>query len=282
MRKLFDFIIAYKHWFLLFVLEAGALLFYFNDGLYRQGLRLYVEAQLGGRISEAMTEVHSYIGLRTENEALLSEKARLEHELAQLRRLIEDSRAERNSPVFSSDSLTQEAEYITARIVNRMSPLGETYYMINKGSSSGIQQDMGVMSRTGVVGTVMTVSENYSIVIPIINSKLRLSCIIQGKGYQGQLSSNGLGKPSALTGVSLQAKIVPGDTVVTSGFSYVFPEGLMVGTVREGKLTGVSDESTAFGSHLVSLSTDFDRLSYVYVLLTPPLREAQELELTLE
>lgn len=277
MQKLFAFIADHKHWFLFIVLELISLTLLFNDGFYRRGLRFYVYSGIVGRASEAVSEVGSYISLREKNEYLLSEKARLEHELTSLRRAISDQEAEEGRAQLSLESLSP-ASYVTARIISLSAHIGDTYYMINKGRSSGIRPDMAVMSTSGVVGTILEVSDSYALVIPITNSKLKLSCAIRGKDYQGQLISSGRREYGILGGLSLHADLSPGDTVQTSGYSYIFPEGALVGTIEELDREGVSANDAVFATYRVKLATDFERLSYVYVDLSVVSEEIRQLE----
>ncbi len=279
MNRLILFIVNHRHWFLLLLLEIIALSFLFNQGLYRQGLRLYAQNQIVGRVNEAMTQAYSYINLRVDNERLLLEKATLENELASLKRRVEDAVALQELPSDLLSPAGQPYSYVVARIVSLTSLLGDSYYLINQGTRAGIKVDMPVMSQDGVVGIVTEVASSYSVVIPVINSKLRLSCMVQGKGYQGQLNAQGRGRPVVMGGVPLHADIAPGDTIVTSGYSYIFPEGTMVGVVQGADSTGLmTGADAAFGTYQVSLATDFERLRYVYVILHEPASEILELE----
>lgn len=277
MHKLWLFIVNHRHWFLLLILEIFSLALFMNDGLYRRGLLFYAQSQIVGHLNETMTEAQSYMNLRSKNAYLLSEKARLEHELTALRRMVTDAQAEGKLMQIEQDSITF-GQYLTARIVNQTANLGDLYYMINQGRANGVLPDMAVISELGVVGTIVEASEHYALVIPITNSKLKLSCAVRGKAYQGQLISQGRGASSVLGGLPLHADIAVGDTVVTSGYSYIFPEGLMVGVVEEGKAEGISGVDATFGTYRVRLATDFERLSYVYIRLTPVSRELRELE----
>lgn len=278
MRKLLDFIFAHKHWVILLLLEAFSLILFVGDGAYRKGLRLYAYSHVSGRINEVLSKARDYLNLHEQNEYLLHEKARLESELITLKRSISDRDAESIQLMRDTTSVT---EYVVARVVNQISHLGDVYYMINRGRSSGIAPDMAVLSESGVVGIVLEASNRYAIVIPVINTQLRLSSSIKGKGYQGQLTTQGLHRPTILGGLPLHADIMPGDTVVTSGYSYIFPEGLMVGVVEENSLDGIDHAASAFGTYRIRLATDFERLSYVYVRISTPMSEAMDLERSL-
>lgn len=279
MSKLLAFIFDKKHWFLLLCLLSFSLSFYMSDSLYRQGLSMYASSWLTGYLNEGVSRVYSYIDLQARNQELLVERARLEQELMAMRRSFADAIASGQVPAsFSVDSLASRDDFLMARVINVYQDNGDSYYIINQGATKGLKQDMPVMSSSGVLGTVMSVSNNYAVVIPITNSKLKLSCMVRGKEYKGQISAVGYNRPIYFSGVSLQAEIAKGDTIVTSGYSYIFPEGLIVGVVEEKDAKGALGASAAFGSFRVKPATNFDRISYVYVLLRQPMTEAQELE----
>lgn len=280
MRKLIHFLSAYKHWLLLLVLQTLSLSLFLNEGLYRQGLRLYLYSYLTGGLGKTMTEGYSYLGLRGENERLLMRNAELEAELLSLRRsmaLQEAEGAKAQLPDGQGDAIPA----ITARVVNKVGRLGDTYYLIDKGSADDLRVDMPVLSSAGIVGVVAETSEHYALVIPVVNPKLKLSCTIASKGIQGQLSSQGLGRATILGNIPLHAEVSPGDTILTSGHSYLFPEGIMVGVVEDSSTDGVAGEEAGFGTYRVSLATNFETLSYVYIRLMPSMEELKALEATI-
>ena len=278
MQRLLAFIFEHKHWFLLVVLEVFSLSLFLGDGFYRRGLSAYISTSLTGHVNEWVSEGYAYFKLSEQNDNLLRENARLEQELVHLRRQISDAQAENILPqVLPSDSSEAVSGYAVARIVNVRHTLGEVYYIINKGSRDGIKKDMPVMSAQGVMGAVLNCSADYSIVIPIINPKLKLSCTVKGKGYDGQLSVNDGTTQPVFNGVPLHADIATGDTLLTSGYSYIFPKGLMVGTIKQKAYKRVGGASP-FANYSVQLRTSFDGLTHVYVLLTQPMMEAQTLE----
>lgn len=282
MQKLWDFIVEKKHWFLLLLLQVFSLSLFLNDSMYRRGLSLYARSYLSGYANEALTYVYSYINLAEYNQVLLAENARLKQELIAVGRRVADAQAERSLPTFLPlDSTGISPHFVTARIINLRNEQGEAYYVINKGSNHGLDRDMPVMSTTGVVGTVMEVARNYAIVLPITNPRMKLSVMVRSKEYKGEVFSLGYNRPTLLGGVPLQATIAKGDTIVTSGYSYIFPEGLMVGRVEDRDTRGVTGTASAFGTFRLKLATDFDKLRYVYVLLIPPITEAKQLEDTL-
>lgn len=261
-----------------------ALFLLFNDGAYRTSLRLASTNALLGRAREAMTEVYSYLGLREQNKRLLEENARLEANYLTLLRSVRDAQALAKQPevVLSENGFVAPNLIQTARVINLRQMQGQAYYVIDKGEQDGIKVDMPVLSDAGVMGTVMATSRSYSLVIPITNPKLRLSCTLKDKGDLGTLIALGTDAGVILGGLPNHSLVSVGDTILTSGLSYIFPEGLYVGTVEQEQKEGVSGTDAAFASYRVRLGTDFDRLSYVYVLLIPPLEEAKALEQRLD
>lgn len=282
-HKLLEFIRTHKHWLLFILLEVIALFMLFNNRMYHRSLGLLTGNYIVGHMSESMTEWKSYLNLRKENDELLEENARLERQYLVLKRYMDDKQSDSIVPnVYISDSLEMLApyEFLTARIVsinNRMH--ANVHYIINKGKADGIKADMPVMSKKGVVGIVTNVSEHYSVVIPIINPGLKLSCNILGQEISGTLtrvtrSSNML----ALTELPLHARIKNGDTIVTSGYSFIFPQNLMVGVVQTDSLPNHDSQRQTFSSYPVKTATDFNRLTYVYVILNEGQEEAKELK----
>lgn len=280
MQKLRAFISDKRHWLLLILIQVLCLGVYLSNGLYRQGLKFYVSSWLTGYINEWVARAYSYSDLQRHNQNLLAEQARLEQELIRLRRRVADAVADRELPTHLLDEagVMSDVLTLTARIVNMRNEAGSPYYIIDKGRRHGIKPDMPVMSAKGVMGAVLEVSQDYAIIVPIINPKVKLSTMVKGKAYQGHLSSLGHNQPIYFAGVSLQAEINAGDTILTSGYSYLYPEGLMVGVVEERDQKGAVGAEAAFGAYRLRLNTDFDKLRYVYVLLLPPMTEARALE----
>lgn len=230
MDKLLEFLQKYRHWFVFILLEAIALGTLLNGTLYSRSLGWYATSTVFGRVGELMTEAWSYIDLRPKNEELLRENARLRAAYTLLSRQMQDAEAHGRLPhLHATDSLPVDpASVIIARVVNRISPQGHIYYTINKGRRDGVEPDMGVMSASGVVGAVMTVSDHYSLVIPVLNPKIRLSCTLLGQEVSGTLTatSNPNANHAMLSNVPPHAQPHLGDTITTSGYSYLFPSTL--------------------------------------------------------
>lgn len=282
MDKLLEFLHKYRHWFVFLVLETIALVTYLSGSLYSRSLGWYATSAVFGRVNELMTEGWSYVGLRPRNEELLRENARLRTAYTLLARQMQDAEAHGVLPrLHATDSLPIDpSAVIIARVVNRVTHTNEVYYTINKGRRDGIETDMGVMSASGVVGAVMAVSDHYALVIPVLNPKIRLACTLLGQEVSGTLtaSSSPNANEAILSNVPPHAHPQIGDTITTSGYSYLFPEGMMVGTIADSVPARVKGSAGTFANYPVHLSTDFQGLRYVYVIREKPTHEVRALE----
>lgn len=282
MDKLLEFLQKYRHWFVFLLLETIALVTYLSGSLYSRSLGWYATSAVFGRVNELMTEGWSYVGLRPRNEELLRENARLRTAYTLLARQMQDAEAHGVLPrLHATDSLPIDpSAVIIARVVNRVTHTGEVYYTINKGRRDGIETDMGVMSASGVVGAVMAVSDHYALVIPVLNPKIRLACTLLGQEVSGTLtaSSSPNANEAILSNVPPHAHPQIGDTITTSGYSYLFPEGMMVGTIADSVPARVKGSAGTFANYPVHLSTDFQGLRYVYVIREKPTHEVRALE----
>ena len=282
MDKLLEFLQKYRHWFVFLILETIALVTYLSGSLYSRSLGWYATSAVFGRVNELMTEGWSYVGLRPRNEELLRENARLRTAYTLLARQMQDAEAHGLLPrLHATDSLPIDpSAVIIARVVNRVTHTSEVYYTINKGRRDGIETDMGVMSASGVVGAVMAVSDHYALVIPVLNPKIRLACTILGQEVSGTLtaSSSPNANEAILSNVPPHAHPQIGDTITTSGYSYLFPEGMMVGTIADSVPARVKGSAGTFANYPVHLSTDFQGLRYVYVIREKPTHEVRALE----
>ena len=282
MDKLLEFLQKYRHWFVFLILETIALVTYLSGSLYSRSLGWYATSAVFGRVNELMTEGWSYVGLRPRNEELLRENARLRTAYTLLARQMQDAEAHGLLPrLHATDSLPIDpSAVIIARVVNRVTHTNEVYYTINKGRRDGIETDMGVMSASGVVGAVMAVSDHYALVIPVLNPKIRLACTLLGQEVSGTLtaSSSPNANEAILSNVPPHAHPQIGDTITTSGYSYLFPEGMMVGTIADSVPARVKGSAGTFANYPVHLATDFQGLRYVYVIREKPTHEVRALE----
>ncbi|MCC8144401.1 MAG: rod shape-determining protein MreC [Tannerellaceae bacterium] len=266
MRELLDFLVRKRHWFLFVFLEIVSLTLIYRNNAYQRNIMISSANVVTGHLVAVSGGVTSYLNLREINKELLERNGQLELQLLalqdQLEWLLTDTAA--FTGVIPTDSAGQlPYDFITARVINNSVTHLSNYSTIDKGRKDGIQPDMGVVSDKGVVGIVSTVSDNFAVILPILNPKFRLSCKVLGSSYFGSLSWNGRDiRHANLDELPRHVPFQVGDTVVTSGYSAVFPEGLIVGTIDDFE----KQRDDNFYSLRVTLASDFAGLSKVRVI----------------
>ena len=264
MRNLLDFLRKYHHWFIFILVEvaSGVLLFQFNS--YQGSVWLSSANAMVGKIYQWESEVTSFFSMSKANKELALRNIYLERQVDQLRRLYTD--LTKDTTVMERDELQFLSQYklIPAKVVDNSLNRAENLMTIDKGRADGVEVDMGVACGNGVVGVVYLVSEHYSVVIPVLNaSSSRISCSIRNRGYFGYLRWYG-GDPSVayVEDVPRHAKFSLGEWVVTSGFSSIFPSGVLVGKIEQ-----VYNSHDGLSYKLkVRLSTDFGCVRDVCVI----------------
>jgi rod shape-determining protein MreC len=203
--------------------------------------------------------ISEYFQLRAVNEQLAIENAQLKSELMLLDNQLEKAEEKDSQYIYSHLNW----EYIPAKVIDINTHQQHNYLTINKGSRDGIEKDMGVICADGLVGIVSTVAEQYSLVVPLIHTDISISARIKSNGQIGGTKWNGRDYTSVnLTHISRHITVNIGDTIVTSGLTSVFPEGIPIGVVEKTKLKKTAD----YHSTQVKLCTDYRSLKYVQVL----------------
>ena len=273
MRNLLDFLVKYSYWFLFFVLEAVSFVLLFQFNSYQGSVWFSSANAVAGKLYETTSAVESYFQLSKINTELTQRNLYLEQRLCKLEKEKSDSVADstmENSLLLKS---LQPYQLIPAQVVNMKWGRKDNLLTIDKGEADGIKKDMGVVCGTGIVGIVYLTSAHYSIVIPVLNSQSNISCVIQGRGYFGYLHWTGGDISEAyVDDVPRHAHFKLYENVVTSGYSSVFPAGIMV-----GKILHVYNSADQMSYRLrVKLSTDFGRLRDVCVVDNTALSEQIE------
>ena len=274
MRNLLEFLAKYNHWFVFLILEVVSMVLLFQYNSY-QGSAWFSSANaVTGKLYEWDANVETFFSLTKVNQELTQRNAYLEQEVQKL----SDSLVSvtKDSSIYHRDqfALLRNYRLIPAKVVANSIDKPGNLMTIDKGSADGIRKDMGVISGTGVVGIVYLVAEHYAIVIPVLNTKLNISCMIQNRGYFGYLRwKGGVSDLAYLEEVPRHAHFKLGDYVVTSGYSAVFPPG-----VRVGRILHVFNSADGLSYRVqLRLSTDFARLRDVCVIDDTAMKERLEI-----
>ena len=274
MRNLLEFLTKYNHWFVFLILEVVSMVLLFQYNSY-QGSAWFSSANaVTGKLYEWDANVETFFSLTKVNQELTQRNAYLEQEVQKL----SDSLVSvtKDSSIYHRDqfALLRNYRLIPAKVVANSIDKPGNLMTIDKGSADGIRKDMGVISGTGVVGIVYLVAEHYAIVIPVLNTKSNISCMIQNRGYFGYLRwKGGVSDLAYLEEVPRHAHFKLGDYVVTSGYSAVFPPG-----VRVGRILHVFNSADGLSYRVqLRLSTDFARLRDVCVIDDTAMKERLEI-----
>ena len=274
MRNLLEFLAKYNHWFVFLILEVVSMVLLFQYNSY-QGSAWFSSANaVTGKLYEWDANVETFFSLTKVNQELTQRNAYLEQEVQKL----SDSLVSvtKDSSIYHRDqfALLRNYRLIPAKVVANSVDKPGNLMTIDKGSADGIHKDMGVISGTGVVGIVYLVAEHYAIVIPVLNTKSNISCMIQNRGYFGYLRwKGGVSDLAYLEEVPRHAHFKLGDYVVTSGYSAVFPPG-----VRVGRILHVFNSADGLSYRVQHrLSTDFARLRDVCVIDDAAMKERLEI-----
>ena len=232
MRNLLDFLVKYNYWFLFLFLEAVSFVLLFQFNSYQGSVWFSSANAVTGKLYETSSEIESYFQLSKINSELTQRNLYLEQRLHKLEKQIGDSAADSTMEKSLLVKSLQPYRLIPAKVISMTAGRLDNLITINKGEVDGIKKDMGVVCGTGVVGIVYLTSKHYSIVIPILNSQSNISCVIQGRGYFGYLHWTGGDVSQAyVDDVPRHAHFRLYDNVVTSGYSSVFPAGIIVGKI---------------------------------------------------
>lgn len=258
MRNLIRFILN-NHFFILFIFfEIVALTLVFQNNYYQNAFVFNLSRNISGYTDSRILSFRQYLNLYETNKALMEDNTWLRNNLisSYKQMTLLNANAEFDS-VWA-----QQYNFIPARVISNSTNKQNNFISIDKGAAHGIKTDMAVVSHDGVVGIITGVSDNFATVIPILNIDLRISSKINNTGYFGSLHWDGRDPGSALLHeLPHHVTINTGDTIVTSGFSAIFPEGIMVGTIAEYELKGAN-----FYTVVVDLSTDFRKLNHIWVI----------------
>lgn len=274
MRNLIEFLARQHHWFVFVLLEAISLTLLFSYNNYQNSVWFSSANVVVGRIYDWSSQLEHFFSLTKVNEELTARNIALEEKISDLSEKLTTVTKDSS---YVKDSLllpVQEMKLIPAKVVSNSIIRPDNLMTINKGSKDGVKKDMGVVCGTGVVGIVYLVSPQYSVVIPLLNTKSNISCKIENREYFGYLIWQGGATDIAyLDDIPRHARFKLNENIVTSGYSSIFPPGIKV-----GKILHVYNSADGVSYRLsVKLSTNFSTLRDVSVVDNTAMKERIEL-----
>ena len=274
MRNLLAFLVKYNHWFLFVVLEVISMVLLFRYNSYQSSVYFSSANVVTGKLFEWNSQVESFFSLNKINGQLTQRNLYLERQVATMSSQIANLTHDSTYLYHDQLRLLNEFKLIPARVIANSVDKKDNLITIDKGSVDGIREDMGVACGNGIVGVVYMVSPHYSVVLPVLNAHSNVSVSIQKRGYFGYLHwTGGRSDLAYVDDIPRHAHFRIGDNIVTSGFSSIFPEGMLVGKVLHvfNSFDGLSYRVQ------VRLATDFGNLRDVCVIDNTKLQEKVQL-----
>lgn len=270
MNNLLIFMTRHYHWFLLLVLEVVGMTLLFRGNSYQGAVWVSSANTMAGKVYELNSDVESFFSLVRINEDLTKRNLYLEQEVKSLAAQLEKVHYDSTFIDSEHSRLLDRYKVIPAKVVSNSVNRKDNLITIDKGEADGVHKDMGVASGNGIVGIVYLAGPHYSVVLPLLNSQSSISCTIDKRGYFGYLKwTGGNSRHAYLEDIPRHAHFVLYDKVVTSGYSSVFPPGMLV-----GKILHVYNSSDGLSYRAeVELSTDFANLRDVCVIDDAEMRE---------
>jgi len=270
MRNLFTFLWKYKLFFLFLLLEISSLTLFIEHSYYQKVSFINSSNIISGFIYQTNNDITEYFSLKSTNRKLAEENA---HLLS----ILPSNYLKINNTLFTKNDTTYKLQYqyVIAKIINNSTNKRNNYLTLNIGRNQGITKDMGVISSKGIVGIVKDVSDNFSSVISVLHKDAKISAKIKKYGNVGSILWNGFNyRRGSLIDIPTHVPILRGDTIITSGFSTVFPEGIMIGKIIDHRI----ESGNSFYTITIEFAEDFNNLSYVYVIKNFFKNEQNELE----
>ena len=272
MYKLLQLLHSYRAFLLLLFIEIVCIWLLVRNNPYHSAAYFHTSNAFIGNIYETRNDISQYINLPTVNDGLANDNAKLRELLSQSHvPIIVNSKQDS----LEKSHIDYNFEYLSAKVINNSTGLMHNFLTINKGKINGIEPGMGVISALGIVGKVMSVSENFATISSLLNTDVFVSSYLKRNTTFCSINWDGRDiLKTKLLFVPRHIDLEKGDVIVTSGYNSIFPNNLPIGFIDNYTLTA----NASFYDIDVKLSNDFSNLAYVYVIKNPLKEERIELE----
>lgn len=263
MRNLLEFLAKYNHWFLFVILEVISLTLLFRFNSYQGSVFFSSANAVTGKVYEWDAAVKTFFNLTKINQQLNTRNLYLEQTVRKLSEQIKSNTGDSTRLQRAQMEILKDYKLIPAKVITNSIDKRDNFITLDKGSADGVRKDMGVACGNGVVGVVYMVSEHYSVVIPVLNSKSNISVTIKKRGYYGHLHwTGGAAELAYVDDIPRHAHFRLGDLVETSGYSSIFPPGIIVGQILH-----VYNSHDGLSYRIqVRLTTDFGNIRDVCII----------------
>lgn len=268
MQQIFNFVLKNSNRILFLLLLVISLSLTIQSHSYHKSKMISSANFFTGGIYEKVNNIDEYFNLRTQNDELALENARLKS-------LLFNQKDTTKLPEIDSVKGVKKTDIIVSKIIRNSYSVHENYLTINKGSSSGIKPNMGVINSAGIIGIIDNTSKDYATIISILNVQSRINAKIKKSNHFGSLVWNAKSTGFAqLIDVPRLAGVRKGDTIVTGGESIIFPENIGIGTIDKVYIDNVTNYYTLD----IKLFNDMTNLGHVYIIKNKDAEEISNLE----
>jgi rod shape-determining protein MreC len=267
MRNLLNFFSRYHFFFLFLLLETIAILMVARNHQYQRSVVVHSANRVAALFHGMHTGVSGYFALKQVNESLAEQNNILLHQTP-----YSFLKTDRQVFIYRDTLYQRQYSYINARVINNSVNRRNNFLTLDKGRRHGIEPDLGVITPKGVIGIVKNVSQNFSTVISLLHRDTNISVRLKKDNHLGTLQWDGEDyRMGTLLYIPTHVDLSPGDTIVTSGFSTIFPPDIFIGTIAHFEIQPGDNYFTV----QVQLGQDFNKLSHVHVVKNL-FREEQE------
>jgi rod shape-determining protein MreC len=270
MQQIFNFILKNSNKLLFLLLLGISLGFTIQFHSYHKSKVISSANFVSGNAYKKINDVESYFSLRTQNDNLAFENARL--------KMLLFNKKDTIVPEIVDLQGVAKTNIILSRVIHNSFDVYENYLTIDSGIAKGVKTDMGVINDLGIVGVIDNTSTNFATVISILNKKNAINAKLKKSNHFGSLTWNGKSTGFAqLVNVPRLAAVRKGDTIVTGAQSTIFPENINIGTINNIYV----DNQTNYYTINVKLFNDMTDLGYVYIIKNRDTPEILKLEETI-
>ncbi len=268
MGNLINLFLKYGGFVVFLALEGLCMYLVVNNNQEQEEIYVSSARVISGNTLQAWDATSNFLSLGSIADSLATENAELYSHM-------ENSKFIQTIMTDTAEVIEQQFTYLEAKVIKNSTNKANNYITLNRGRKHGVENKMGVFGKHGMVGIVRSVSTNFSIVMPIINVQYKASATLKKNNYFGSLVWDAQNAETAkLEAIPKHIELAKGDSIVTSGYSSIFPEGIMIGVVDDYKLESGSN----FYTIDVKLGTNFYDLNYVYIIKNLFAKELEELE----
>ncbi|QSS97771.1 rod shape-determining protein MreC [Psychroflexus sp. ALD_RP9] len=260
MQQILNFLIKYKVFLVFLLLLVAGLRFTFYAHTYQNTNFVNSTNFISANIYSIQSSVSEYFNLKSQNEVLHQENKLLRERLLNSKGLLP---LDTIKPKTAQNLNLNDSLYtiIPAEVVSNNYNNPDNYLLLNKGTNDSIDNELAVFSSLGIIGITEYTSANFSRVISILNRNISINAKLKKSNHFGTLTWDAVSVEVAkLKDVPRSAPIAIGDTIITGGKSFIFPENFPIGTIQDFELI------QGYFEIEVKLFNDMTNLGKVYIL----------------